>query len=86
MQIVYYDGQFNDTRMALAVACTAREEGATVLNHAEVVELIHDESTGKAIGARVRDTLSGKVVDTYAKVVINATGPFTDDIRCVDGF
>jgi len=83
VQIVYYDGQFNDTRMALAVACTAREQGATVLNHTEVVDLIHDESTGKAIGARVKDTMTGKVVDTYAKVIINATGPFTDDIRWV---
>lgn len=83
LQIVYYDGQFNDTRMALAVACTAREKGATVLNHTEVIELIHDENTGQAIGAKIRDTLTGKVVDAYAKVIINATGPFTDDIRFV---
>lgn len=69
--------------MALAVACTAREQGATVLNHTEVVELIHDESSGQAIGAKIRDTLTGKVVDAYAKVIINATGPFTDDIRFV---
>lgn len=81
LQIVYYDGQFNDSRLAVAIACTACDEGATVLNHAEVVGVIHDKATGKAIGVKIKDTVTGKVTETYAKAIINATGPFTDDIR-----
>jgi glycerol-3-phosphate dehydrogenase len=79
LQIVYYDGQFNDSRLAVAVACTAQAAGATVMNHAEVIKLIHED--GRVVGAHVRDTISGKVTKVYAKTVINATGPFTDDIR-----
>lgn len=79
--IVYYDGQFNDSRLAIAVACTAQAAGATVLNHVEVVDLIHDGKNGQAIGAKVRDNLTGKSTKVYAKKIINATGPFTDDIR-----
>lgn len=79
--IIYYDGQFNDSRLAVAVACTAQAAGATVLNHAEVFRLIHDPKTGHAIGAHIRDNLNGKVTQVYAKTIINATGPFTDDIR-----
>jgi len=79
--IVYYDGQFNDSRLAIAVACTAQAAGATILNHAEVIDLIHDKNSGQAIGAKVRDTLTGKTTQVFAKKIINATGPFTDDIR-----
>jgi glycerol-3-phosphate dehydrogenase len=79
--IVYYDGQFNDSRLAVAAACTAREEGAVVLNHAEVISLIHDEESGRVTGAKVRDTLTGRKVDVFAKHIINATGPFADDVR-----
>ena len=78
--IVYYDGQFNDSRLAVAVACTAKEHGAVVLNHAEVVELLHDKQ-GTIVGAKIRDNLTGKKTRVQAKHVINATGPFTDDIR-----
>lgn len=38
--IVYHDGQFNDSRLAIMLACTAAAAGATVLNHAEAVKLI----------------------------------------------
>ena len=40
LQIVYYDGQFNDARLNVALACTAALAGATVLNHARVTKLI----------------------------------------------
>lgn len=77
---MYYDGQFDDARLAVSVACTARDAGATVINHAEVIGLVHDEN-GKAVGAKVKDTLTGKTTVAYAKTIVNATGPFTDDIR-----
>lgn len=79
--VVYYDGQMNDSRVNLAIACSAALAGAAVLNHAEVVSLIRDEDNEKIIGARIRNNLTGKEFDTYAKVVVNAGGPFCDSVR-----
>ncbi|CAI0442658.1 unnamed protein product [Linum tenue] len=79
--VVYYDGQMNDSRLNVALACTAALAGAAVLNHAEVVSFLKDEASGRVIGARVRDNLSGKEFDAYAKVVVNAAGPFCDSVR-----
>jgi len=79
--VVYYDGQMNDSRLNVGLACTAAVVGAAVLNYAEVVSLIKDESGERIIGARIRDTLSGKEFETFAKVVINAAGPFCDSVR-----
>lgn len=57
--VVYYDGQMNDSRLNVALACTAALAGAAVLNHAEVVSLLMDEVSNQIIGARIRDNLSG---------------------------
>ncbi|CAH8330201.1 unnamed protein product [Eruca vesicaria subsp. sativa] len=79
--VVYYDGQMNDSRVNVGLACTAALAGASVLNHAEVVSLIRHDVTQRVIGARIRNNLSGKEFDTYAKVVVNAAGPFCDSVR-----
>ncbi|CAH1443798.1 unnamed protein product [Lactuca virosa] len=79
--VVYYDGQMNDSRVNVGLACTAALAGAAVLNHAEVVELLRENGKGRVIGARIRDNLSGKEFDTYAKVIVNAGGPFCDSVR-----
>ncbi|KAL6552821.1 Glycerol-3-phosphate dehydrogenase sdp6, mitochondrial [Orobanche hederae] len=79
--VVYYDGQMNDSRLNVALACTAALAGATVLNHAEVISFLRDGGTGRIIGARIRNNLSGNEFDTYAKVVVNAAGPFCDLVR-----
>ncbi|KAI5648592.1 hypothetical protein M9H77_34597 [Catharanthus roseus] len=79
--VVYYDGQMNDSRLNVAVACSAALAGATVLNHAEVVSFISDETSGRIIGARIRNNISGKEFETYAKVIVNAAGPFCDSVR-----
>ena len=76
--------------MNVAIALTAAREGAVVANHVEVVSLIkapaNDERGAKEVvrGARVRDTLTQKEWEVKAKVVVNATGPFTDMIRFMD--
>jgi glycerol-3-phosphate dehydrogenase len=80
--IVYYDGQHNDARMNLAIALTAAREGARVANHVEVLHLIKEKDIIK--GAHVRDVLTGKEWNIFAKVIVNATGPFTDSIRQMD--
>ncbi|MEM9770193.1 MAG: FAD-dependent oxidoreductase [Cyanobacteria bacterium P01_D01_bin.73] len=81
--VVYYDGQFNDARMNVAIAQTAAEEGAAIANHVAVTALKKD-AAGKVGGATVRDTLNDKTWEINAKVVINATGPFTDNLRRMD--
>jgi len=80
--VMYYDGQFNDARMALTLALTAQEHGAFVANHCEAVAL---EKSGGRIGAvRVRDAVGGEEFTLAARGVINAAGPFVDSIRCLD--
>ncbi|GMH07894.1 hypothetical protein Nepgr_009734 [Nepenthes gracilis] len=79
--VVYYDGQMNDSRLNVGLACTAALAGASLLNHAEIISFLKDEISGRIIGARIHDNLSGKEFDTYAKVVVNAAGPFCDSVR-----
>lgn len=80
--IIYYDGQFDDARLNLSLALTAALAGATVLNYAEVSELIKDPETGRVCGAMVRDGIDGgRAVPVYARQVINATGPAADGLR-----
>ncbi len=77
--VVYTDGQFDDARMNLAIVLTAIEAGAVALNHAEVTGFLLEE--GKIVGAEVRDRLGGGTFAVRAKMVVNATGPFTDRVR-----
>lgn len=82
--VVYFDGQMDDARMNVGLAMTAVREGAIVLNHMECTQLLHAEGMdGKVCGAVVRDTLdpSAKPIDIRARVVVNATGPFSDTMR-----
>lgn len=82
VQIEYYDGQFDDARYALALAQTAALHGAAVLNHITCVALMRD-GDGRVCGARVRDNETGETVAVHARVVVNATGPFTDAVRAM---
>lgn len=80
--VLYYDGQFHDARMALSLAITAMQNGATICNHVAVTGLIKEE--GKIRGAEMTDSLSGETWQVQACGVINATGPFADSIRLLD--
>lgn len=80
--VVYYDGQFNDSRMNLAIAMTASEKGAAIANHVSVTHLTKQE--GKLRGAGVLDELTGEKWTITARAVVNATGPFADAIRTLD--
>jgi glycerol-3-phosphate dehydrogenase len=81
--IAYYDAQFNDARLNVLLARTAEMEGACVCNKVELVSLIKNDS-GKIIGARVKDLLSGKELSVDTKLVINTTGVFIDEVRKMD--
>ncbi|CAB4037496.1 glycerol-3-phosphate dehydrogenase, mitochondrial isoform X1, partial [Paramuricea clavata] len=88
--IVYYDGQQDDARMNVSIALTAARRGASVANHTEVIHLlkkkvIQDDIEKEIVcGARVRDQLTREEWNVHAKCVVNATGPYTDDIRKMD--
>lgn len=77
---VYYDGQFDDARLLIHMAVTAHEQGATLLNYAEVTGLTKDDQSF-VNGIAARDVETGKEFAATAKVVINATGAFTDALR-----
>eukprot|EP00252_Welwitschia_mirabilis_P011436 TRINITY_DN25692_c0_g1_i1.p1 TRINITY_DN25692_c0_g1~~TRINITY_DN25692_c0_g1_i1.p1 ORF type:complete len:643 (+),score=145.85 TRINITY_DN25692_c0_g1_i1:408-2336(+) len=79
--VVYYDGQMNDSRLNVSLACTAALAGAAVLNHAEVISLHRDELTDRITGAHVKDKITGNEFDIYARVIVNAAGPFCDEVR-----
>ena len=81
--VVYHDGQFDDARLAINIAQTAIEQGATVLNHFRVCQL-HKDANGKLNGVTAIDNETHKEYKLNTKVVINATGVFTDDILKMD--
>ena len=80
--MIYHDGQFDDARLAIALARTAVDHGATVINHLAVTSLIKE--SGQVFGVIAHDAESGREFELAAKVVINATGPFCDTIRRLD--
>lgn len=80
--VKYYDGQFDDARLAVNLAQTAVEQGATVLNYVKVVALQKANHSLKGVISKDQET--GKTYHISAKAVINATGIFVDDIIKMD--
>ncbi|HEY4155705.1 MAG TPA: glycerol-3-phosphate dehydrogenase/oxidase, partial [Puia sp.] len=74
----YYDGQFDDARLALNLAQTASEKGAAILNYFKVVGLLKEG--GKTAGVSVVDMETKEEYTLKTRVVVNATGVFVDDI------
>src|SRR5690606_17315991 len=81
--VKYWDGQFDDARLALALARTAAAQGALLVNYCPVTELLHEQ--GKVVGLCCTDTESGQTFTIKAGCVVNATGVWVDDIRQKDG-
>ncbi len=80
--VIYYDGQFDDSRLAINMAQTAVNQSATVLNYVKVTGLIKDKEF--VAGVLAKDVETGQEFELRAKGVINATGVFTDDIIHMD--
>jgi glycerol-3-phosphate dehydrogenase len=78
--VVYYDGQFDDARLLINMVATAAEQGATLVNYCRVTGLTKDGNDFVS-GVVARDEESGGTFTASAKVVVNATGPFTDALR-----
>ena len=80
--IIYHDGQFNDARLLINLVQTANEQGATMLNYVKAVAFTKENDRITSIEAQDIDT--GKNFNIKAKVIINATGVFTDSVRKMD--
>jgi glycerol-3-phosphate dehydrogenase len=80
--VVYHDGQFDDSRLAINLAQTADELGAIVLNYTKCIGVV--KTDGIVSGVEIEDLESGTTFTVKAKTVINATGVFVDKIRKMD--
>ncbi|MGM8363738.1 FAD-dependent oxidoreductase [Flavobacterium sp. ARAG 55.4] len=74
--ILYYDGQFDDSRLAINLAQTASDYGALVLNYCGVTDFIKEEN--KIIGLKAKEEFSNQEFSIKSKIIINATGVFAD--------
>ena len=81
--VLYYDGQLNDARYALALLQSAEAAGACVLNYAELTSFVHSPKSLKVKEVCFQDLISGESHQIAVKAVVNATGPFTDAIRAM---
>jgi glycerol-3-phosphate dehydrogenase len=81
--VVYHDGQFDDSRMAMALAQSCADKGGVVLNYFKVTELTKN-CDGKINSVKAKEVVSGEEFTFNANLVINATGVFADDIARMD--
>lgn len=80
--IRYFDGQFDDARLALSLARTLDDLGGVTVNYCPVAALVKEG--GRVAGVVARDAESGREFTLRARVVVNATGVFTDAVRRLD--
>jgi glycerol-3-phosphate dehydrogenase len=81
--VKYWDGQFNDSKLALALARSAALEGALLLNYTQAVKLRYEEN--QISGLSCSDQLTGRTYEIQARCVVNATGVWVDALREQDG-
>lgn len=76
--VLYFDGQFDDSRLAINLAKTAIENDATIINYCGVIDFI--KSDNKITGIIAKDEFSQNEIYIKGKAIINATGVFADDL------
>ena len=77
---LYYEYRSDDARLTIENIKTAHKKGAVCLNYAEVVDYIEDEE-GQICGAKIVEHISKKEISIKAKMLVNATGPWVDELR-----
>ncbi|MBT8269137.1 MAG: glycerol-3-phosphate dehydrogenase/oxidase [Bacteroidia bacterium] len=82
--VVFKDGQFDDSRLAINLAQTVADHGGTVLNYTKVIDVIKNEA-GLLVGVKIRDEESGHEYEVFSDVIINATGVFANKILKMNG-
>ena len=78
----YFDGSFNDAKMTISLLQSAKEKDCDIRNHTEVVGFITEEKEIK--GVKLFDRLNNSFYEVSADFIINATGPFSDEVRRLD--
>ena len=81
--VKYWDGQFNDARLAVTLAKSAALAGALLINYCKATNLLFD--AGKVSGLECEDTETGQGYRVRARCVINAAGVWVDALRQIDG-
>lgn len=79
---VYWDAQCDDARLTLAAVRSAHRHGARVANYAAVTGF--EKAAGQIRGVQLEDRVTGERRTLHARVVVNATGPWTDRVRRLD--
>ena len=80
--VIYHDGQFDDSRMAITLALSANPKKTALLNYCNVDGLI--KKNNEIVGLSFTDSINSKKYQVKSKVVINATGVFAEDIIRMD--
>jgi len=80
--VLYFDAQFDDTRLLIDMAVTANQNGACLLNYAKATA-INKDTNGRIAGVDFVDAENSGNVSVLAKVIINAAGPFCDEVRAL---
>ncbi len=81
--VSYYDAHSDDARLTLANVLDAERAGAVVLNHVAADAFTLER--GRVVGAHLVDRLTGDAADVRARATVNATGPWSDDVRKLEG-
>lgn len=81
--VLYHDGQFDDSRLAINLMQTAAENGAVIVNYVRVNSLIKDQQQ-TVVGVVAEDTIGGSTFELKGKCIVNATGIFVDEIIKMD--
>ncbi len=78
----YAEYRTDDARLTIEILKTALEYNAKTLNYVEATEFLYKNN--RLVGARVKDSISNNSFDIKAKYIVNATGPWVDDLRQVN--
>ncbi len=78
----YYDAQVDDARLTLETIRAAHRHRAVIANYVQVDGLLKDK--GRVVGVQAHDVFSGEQVTIHARIVVNATGPWTDVLLQID--
>lgn len=79
----YYEYRTDDARLTIDIMKTAFQNGATIVNYAKMTEFIYKDS--RVVGVKVTDRITNEVYSIYAKQIVNASGPWVDGVRQLDG-
>ncbi|MDF2963821.1 MAG: glycerol-3-phosphate dehydrogenase/oxidase [Paenibacillus sp.] len=80
---LYFEYRTDDARLTIDIMKTAHAQGARILNYTEVTGFIYRD--GKAAGVEVHDLIQGQRKQIFAKHIVNAAGPWADQVRQIDG-